>query len=129
MRANKMDRAPVVLAVAVVPQLHVAVGQIHLLADLSLVAHQDEVARPAGHKGQRQVTALVVLEGVERNGGDYRNGERGELDGRRGHGGACGAQGLAGVTNTGERHEHDPSHPLLSRMDCLRGCQRGPKPV
>jgi len=77
----------VVLAEAVAPELHVAVGQVHLLADLLLVAHHDEAERLGGEEGRRHVAALVVEEGAERDRGDYGDGERGELDGRRGHGG------------------------------------------
>ena len=95
--------AGVVLAVAVAPQLHDAVGQVHLLADLLLVAHHDELVSPAGHEGRGQVEAAVVEEGAERDRGDDRDGERGELEGRRGHGDAVargrgsGSQGSSGT--------------------------------
>jgi hypothetical protein len=78
----------VVLAEAVAAQLHVAVGQVHLLADLLLVAHHDEAEHLGGDEGRRQVAALVVEQGAERDRGDYGDGERRELDGRRGHGDA-----------------------------------------
>ncbi|KAK8444367.1 hypothetical protein SEVIR_9G124401v4 [Setaria viridis] len=81
--------AVVVLPEAVAPELHVAVGQVHLVADLLLVAHHDEAARPAGDVGRGEVAAPEVEEGAERDRGDDRRGECGELDGHRGHGDAA----------------------------------------
>jgi hypothetical protein len=46
-----------------------------------------------------------VEEGAERDRGDYGDGERGELDGRRGHGGGGGARmELGGIAGTIERY-------------------------
>jgi hypothetical protein len=79
----------VVLAVPVAEQLHVAVGEVHLLADLLLVRHHDQPPPAAGHVRRRQVDAPEPVEEAERHRRGHRGGEDDDLDGRRGHGGAA----------------------------------------